>query len=544
MAYFTTGKTFLLPSFEPLEKEREVLDEFLQLLEDSGIGRIIEENCSKNGETRGRKRVNPYRMFAAVLYGFSVHSGSLRKLEESMGNDLRFIYLMEQERPSYAAISLFLNNIIVKSFSEIYGLVMRQIVSKLEIDTSDAYIDGTKLEANANKYKFVWRPATFRKKLNENAGRLASELLGCQTGSITSMTIANWVTSLSALAKEEASDRKLARNGKPIRGPYEKGLAKMSAYLEKSLEYDEKDRLCGEGRNSYYKTDVDATAMALKEDYYSGVGSNMHAAYNAQIIVSKGFPLAYMVTQDRADFGSLAPLLESYMGSWGHYPKNLCADAGYGSLANYRFLKSKGIGNYVKYGYFRKDVEGTSVRLYGFEGGKLTCLNGKTGEPASVTRHPKREGARFYAVKCPRACRFKEICRRPLKSKKGNERVFEASEELESYKDEALSNLLSPKGIEMRVNRSTQVEGTFGVIKQDMGYERFRRRGLEMVTFEFGMVCLGLAVRRFLRLISGKGSMAYWVAPENLEAQEMAEPNIEKILKKKAKKRFSDPRKK
>lgn len=222
MAYFTTGKTFLLPSFEPLEKEREVLDEFLQLLEDSGIGRIIEENCSKNGETRGRKRANPYRMFAAVLYGFSVHSGSLRKLEESMGNDLRFIYLMEQERPSHVAISLFLNNIIVKSFSEIYGLVMGQIVARLGIDASDAYIGGTKLEANANKYRFVWRPTAFRKRLNENAGRLASELLGWQGGAITSMTIANRVTSISAFAEEEAAGRKIAGNGKPIAGPYGK----------------------------------------------------------------------------------------------------------------------------------------------------------------------------------------------------------------------------------------------------------------------------------------------------------------------------------
>lgn len=195
----------------------------------------------------------------------------------------------------------------------------------------------------------------------------------------------------------------------------------MSAYLEKSLEYDEKERLCGEGRNSYYRTDVDATAMALKEDYYSGVGSNMHAAYNAQIIVSKGFPMAYMVTQDRTDYGSLAPLLEPYRKSWGRYPRRLCADAGYGSLANYRFLKANGIGNYVKYAYFRKDVEGMGIRLFRFREGRLTCLNGRIGEPASLSRHPKREGSRFYAVKCPRGCRFREICRPPLKSKKGND---------------------------------------------------------------------------------------------------------------------------
>ena len=82
----------------------------------------------------------------------------------------------------------------------------------------------------------------------------------------------------------------------------EKALKEMrgqlSQYLMKSLEYEEKETICGENRNSYYKTDHDATAMCLKDDYYSGLGSNMHAAYNTQILVSNGFIVSDYDSQD------------------------------------------------------------------------------------------------------------------------------------------------------------------------------------------------------------------------------------------------------
>jgi|GEM_PF-6309260 len=73
--------------------------------------------------------------------------------------------------------------------------------------------------------------------------------------------------------------------------PITKDINKLKAYLGKALDYEEIEEICGE-RNSYYKTDKDATAMCLKEDYCSGLGSNMHAGYNVQLIVSKGIIVA------------------------------------------------------------------------------------------------------------------------------------------------------------------------------------------------------------------------------------------------------------
>lgn len=112
MSYFTTEKIFLFPSFDLPEKEKTKLNIFLSILEDSQVGPLI-HNAIKNDTEVGRKSYNPYRLFATIIYGFAKHSGSVRKIEESLNFDLRFMYLMQQERPSYVTISKFLNNVVV-----------------------------------------------------------------------------------------------------------------------------------------------------------------------------------------------------------------------------------------------------------------------------------------------------------------------------------------------------------------------------------------------------------------------------------------------
>ena len=101
------------------------------------------------------------------------------------------------------------------------------------------------------------------------------------------------------------------------------------------------------------------------------------------------------------------------------------------------------------------------------------------------------------------------------------------------FKNEAMTNLLSRKGIEMRVNRSSQVEGVFEIIKQDMNYERIRRRGLENLSAEIMLVCLGLVIRKAFGLLSGIASINYWEAPKELEDEKIPPINIKKLLNKK-----------
>ena len=165
MSFFTVFQDRLFPTAELSKGEREKIDKFLKLLEDSGIGEIIYEETKKDKSLGGGSSYNPYRLFASIIYAFSKHSGSLRKIEESLKYDLRFLYINNQETPSYVTISKFLNNIVVKHFETIFSKITLAILTKYDIPIDDCFLDGTKIEANANKYKFVYKPTTFKNNL-------------------------------------------------------------------------------------------------------------------------------------------------------------------------------------------------------------------------------------------------------------------------------------------------------------------------------------------------------------------------------------------
>ena len=524
MPYFTIKQIGLFSSYQLNKKEEEKLDKFLVFLENSGVGELIHRECYKDHSKGGRPPYNYYNLFAASIYAFSKHPGTLRKIEDSFTYDVRFMYLMDNEVPSYAKIGGFLNNLFVKSHHKIYSLLVSQFIKETGIDIDDCFLDGTKIEANANKYKFVWKPTTFHKRLDGNIKALLNRHFAIsKTELLKSIEVAEYVTKLGGLA--------LSKDGR-------KDYRRLEKYLLKLLEYEEKEEICGPNRNSYFKTDRDATAMALKEDFYSGVGSNMHAAYNVQIIVSKGIALTYYVGQERTDFYAFIPTVEQFRADYGFYPKNLCADAGYGSWKNYAYMAANGIGNYVKFQDWGQLMKGNAIDLYSFNGKEeLVCLNGKTATKHSEYngRHPKGHGYLYIVENC-RRCEYQEVCKAAVMDKETPTRTFDVSYELWNGKITARKNLLTAKGIEMRVNRSSQVEGVFGIVKQDMQYDRFRRRGLDKVHVEICLILIGHLLRKLFAFYDGKAKFEYWVAPSDLKDEEM--PIVDaKTFKKKIRKK-------
>ena len=524
MPYFTTKQLGLFSSYQLNKKEEEKLSRFLLFLENSGVGKLIYQECYKDHSKGGRPPYNYYNLFAASIYAFSKHPGTLRKIEESFKYDVRFMYLMDNENPSYAKIGEFLNNLFVKFHHKIYSLLVSQFIKETGINIDDCFLDGTKIEANANKYKFVWKPTTFHKKLDENIKKLLNKYFTINKMELLkSIEVAEYITKLGNISLDKVGA---------------KDYKQLEKYLIKLLEYEEKEEICGPNRNSYFKTDKDATAMVLKEDYYSGVGSNMHAAYNIQIIVSKGIALTYYVGQERTDFYAFIPVIEQFHIDYGFYPKNLCADAGYGSWKNYVYMAKHDIGNYVKFQDWEQLRKGNAIDLYSFnDKEELVCLNGKTATRCSEYngRHPKQHGYLYVIENCKR-CRYQKVCKEGVKDKKATFRCFDVSYEFWKGKTVARENLLTGKGIEMRVNRSSQVEGVFGIVKQDMQYDRFRRRGLDKVHVEMCLTLVGHLLRKLFTFYDGRAKFDYWIAPPDLKDEEM--PIVDaKTFKKKIRKK-------
>lgn len=521
---------FLVVPLNGDDEEILKIDLYLRILEKSGISEVIRSSYSKLNKN-GRKSYNPYNLFAMITYSFAMKRGSLRDMEEFCRYDLRLHYLMQQETPSYKTICEFINEVIVPNAYELFSRITKAIIEEFDIDISDQYLDGTKLEANANKYKFVWKPRKIRTNLEEKILRLFTkmELPFKENETVSSSSV---YKKLAAYADKEDISLEDLPTGKGHRLSCSQRLAKEGLnHLSKLLDYEERERICGPDRNSYYKTDHDATAMALKTDYYSGHGSNMHAAYNVQFLVSAGIVTLYGVFQYRTDYHTLIPLLNRYKELYNSFPENLCADSGYGIGENYEFLSDNKIGNYVKYLSWNRERNAKNPQMFILNSQKdgFVCLNGAEGTKISSLSHPHNKNASFYRFEGCQKCGYAYLCKKKMKNKEGNYRIAELSISNEIHKENARNNLLSVKGIEIRINRSVQAEGSFGQLKQNMAYVRIRRRGLNKVSAEIMMMALSVNIRKLFSFYGKRNIRShYWEADENTQ------PETIKMPKKKA----------
>lgn len=254
------------------------------ILEKSGIGELIETK-SKN---LGRTGYNVYNLVATIIYCFSKFQGSVREIEQLCKFDLRVMYLMEQQEPSHNTIKECINKYILPYAYEIFTMITKTIIDEFNLDISDEYLDGTKIEANANKYQFVWKPIKFHNKLDIQIKDLLVKM-GFEYKDKKLITSFELNNILKQYVNKEKIDINNIPHGKgKRRTKSHRNYIQCYKYLIKLLEYEEKERICGENRNSYYKTDQDATAMVLKEDYYSKSGHVFHAGYNIQVMVSSG----------------------------------------------------------------------------------------------------------------------------------------------------------------------------------------------------------------------------------------------------------------
>ena len=365
----------------------------------------------------GRLRYNPVNMLKTVLFGFMTKGYmSLRELEENCRINIRFMYLMDNERPTY------------RTFTE--------------------YIP-EQLAAIAERYREVWK-----------------------------------------------LDQKTFVYGKGHRkSVQQRQYEKLLEYKEKLEEYVEKMNICGENRNSYSKTDHSATFMRMKKDYMGN--DQLLPAYNVQIGVADEYIAVVDVNQYRSDMDCFIPLMEKFHETYEFYPKYPVADAGYGSYNNYIFCELHGMEKYMKFTMFKKETEDKRYHEDPFrpvnftvdEKGILRCPNGKAfifqyRKAVKGNNYARQE--EVYACEDCNGCPYAEKCKRTDKN-----RTIRLNQELTKMHEEVIQNLESIQGALLRMNRSIQAEGTFGIIKNDRSYKRIVRRGINSVKLEIFLVSIG-----------------------------------------------------
>ena len=457
---------------------------------------------------RGRSPYDPKMLLKVIIYAYMNNIYSCRKIERSLKRDVHFIWLAGYEQPDFITINRFRNRVkheINNVFTQLVLLLNAKGLVTLDVE----YIDGTKIESKANKYTFVWRKTVEknRAKLLEKIRVLLSQVDDAiaqdkaeeEEVSFTPETLTEIATELrDALTEQPASKSK---EGKKALRQKQKQVRQLEEMADKLSEYNSHLETLGE-RNSYSKTDKEATFMRMKEDAMNN--GQTKPGYNLQTGTENQFITDFGFFPNPTDTLTMIPFLSSFSMRYNRQPKEVCADAGYGSEENYAYMEANGTEAYVKYNYFHKeqkrafknDIFRIENLYYNQDEDYFVCPMGQHMTRAG-TRHDKTgrgyrtESAIYRAQRCE-GCPLRWGC---YKKKRGD-REIEVNHRLMEYKRKARERLTSEKGLEHRSRRPIEPEAVFGQMKYNMQYKRFRHFGKDKVTMDFAFFAIAFDIKK------------------------------------------------
>ena len=473
--FFSLNTEILLPKNAPVRLASAQLEELEY--------RKLYEAYSPKGR---KSAADPRVMFKVMAYGYECGIYTSRKLEEACRYRIDFMWLLEDEPvPDHSTFARFRTGRCAEAVEDLFYQYVRLLEKQGETDHEAVFIDGTKLESRAGRYTFCWR-----KSVEKQLEKVRQQVYE-QTG----------------LKKLGGLQRRLARQAKDIIFVYGTGKRKSEAQREwESLDelrqrwenYEESLEIMGSTRNSYSRTDHDATFMRMKEDHMRN--GQLKPAYNVQIGVNSEYITGIDVFSNRTDYGTLPRFLKTMERMQHRKYEKIVADAGYESMENYLYLERRGMESYIKpqnhevkqTAKFKRQIGRAENMRYNAEGDYYVCAQGRklklyreSEKGGIVTSHYRCESC----TSCP--CRA-QCC----KAKNGLAKELQVRKQFEQYRAISEANVTTDEGIYLRLCRSIQAEGTFALLKTDFGFRRFLTTGKANVRTELFFLALGFNLKK------------------------------------------------
>ena len=471
-----------------------------------------------------KNQASPRQMLKIVIYASMNRIYSSRDIETSCRRDINFMYLLDGAPvPDHSTIARFISMHLSQCSKQIMSQVGTILLELGEISGENIFVDGTKIESAANKYTFVWK-----KSVSKNMVKLTDkicvfcaeceELYGIKVvykDRISQSTLERLKKKLYKLKNDE--DIEFVHGTGKRKTLLQRSVETLEEYMEKLKEYNHKIAMCG-NRNSYSKTDTDATFMRMKED--AMLNGQLKPAYNLQHGVDSEYVTWVGIYPNPTDTLTLIPFLKDMEKYQSFKYKNIVADAGYESEENYVFIESNGQSGYIKpQNYelsktrkFKKDISRRENMDYDAETNSYTCRNGRQLLAVSKKKEKTASGYEriitIYECENCNGCPYKKECIKGNNYKTAFEdrkKRLSVSRELEKKRAECLERITSPYGVQLRMNRSIQAEGSFANVKEDMNFRRYLYRGKENVLAQSILLAIGFNINKLHhKIMSGR----------------------------------------
>lgn len=467
------------------------------------LSRVIEEMDSGKlnaaGNRRGQKgKATAKQLLKVTLYGYMNGRTSVRKQEEACRYDIRYQWLLEgRKAPDHNTLARFRSGKLGGVLEDAFYQFVQKLHEIGEIGYENVYVDGTKIEAYANKYDFVFRKAVEKneQKLNRKVEAYIEQIREQYDPLFPKEATLEDIRQF-LLRKQEETGVVFVHGKGRHKVRLQRDMEALEALYVRQLKYDEYNGIF-KGRNSFSKGDPDATYMRMKEDAMRN--GQLKPGYNVQMGIEGEYVVGVAVGPERDDVNTLIPLLERMERGIGARYGNVVADAGYESEENYEYLKQHGQVSYIKpQNYEKSKTRRWQTNNYLVENmpydalaDTYTCPGGDTLRAVGIRRPRSKTGyvsevTIYEGTRC-QTCPLKGKCTHA----KGNRKLY-VSKRLKELRAESRTNITSPTGALLRINRSIQSEGEYGNLKENLGFRRFRMRGLLKVFTEvllYAMAC-------------------------------------------------------
>ncbi|HCX48357.1 MAG TPA: IS1182 family transposase, partial [Bacillus sp. (in: Bacteria)] len=522
-------KRQLAPTFKPYDNRQiQTIFDIESLIPMNHVARVVDEMVEAVPNVQlfshykggGRSSFHPKMMLKIILFAYSQKVYSCRRMETLVKENIPAMWLAAGQQPDFRTINEFRGERMKVLMDELFEAMILKLIEEKYITMENYFLDGTKIEADANKYSFVWKKATekFEAKLREKIQETLQhihELTQIEAGSIPKedqpkvqvseshlKTIAKEIEDkVEALTEkiENEPDTNTRKEIRKVRSQFKKSLKLIREnFLPRIAKYKEQNEVFGD-RNSYSKTDKDATFMRMKEDHMKN--GQLKAGYNVQMGTENQFILFYSIHQSLTDTRCFIPHLEKLASTSLPMPKTVIADAGYGSEENYVYAvgdeKEQKFDFLIPYGSYiqektrkyKNDIKNAKNWTYLEQDDCFICPGGRKVTFRKYQNKKNRSGYvqsfKIYECEDCTDCPLKAQCTKA----KGN-RLVHWNTVFEEMKAKAKTALECEEKATIYARRKTEVESVFGHIKGNRSFCRFSLRGLDKVHIEFGIVAL------------------------------------------------------
>ncbi len=495
----------LPPSLGELISEKHLVRVVNDVVEAMDISELI--NLYSGG---GTSSYHPRMLLKVLLYAYSVKIYTGRKIAKALSQDIHFMWLAGMNRPDFRTINNFRSSKAKEVIEILFKEMLEFLVAHQYIKLENYFCDGTTLRADANQHKMVWKKNAerYRLKSEEKCRELFKQIdtLNRQedkeyggsdleehgeSSTITKAAITQKVSELNKTIQTAGTQRN-RRKALTLKKKLKEAESKVEKYNNQAAKAGK--------RSGYNKTDVDASAMMMKNKVEVLPAYNILAGSENQFITGVS---AHQTTNDGVCFKDH---LDEIRQQQPFKPSRIIADSIFGTEQNYELLAANEIESYLKFPFYHREQQRSyqqNIFLkenfpYDLLTDSYLCPNGSLLTYCGTYRHThKRTGyvsvvKRYECGSCSGCPLYKQCC----KSTKGYNRKIEVNEKMEDYKQQARENLNTEKGHQLKKQRSIEIESCFGDIKHNMGFRRFHLRGLRKIKTEFTLVAMAHNLRK------------------------------------------------